>query len=414
MDRFIMRLLFLFLSFFLMSTLSAQPLNVKVRAKSAILYNPDNGAILFQKRAKEPHYPASILKIATALFVLDQKNIDLQKICVASKDALEIIRADEKQADPLSYPPYIIEHDGVTIGLEEGKEYSLEELMHGLLLKSGNDAANVIAEEIGGSIPKFMEDLNLYLQKRGIHQTRFQNPHGLHHPAQMTTAYDMALITGLAFQNPTFCKIAITPTYLFKEGKQITNTNRLLKEGKYQYPKYIGGKTGYIASAGHNLVAAAEQNGRKLIVVLLGCENIREHFEDAINIFEVAFREKEKKRLLFSKDHECFLRKNSKDEEILKAKLEQDVAVHYFPSEESDLHAKLIWYKLKGPVLKDAVVGKLVVENAAGIELTTAPLLATWTCEKPNFSHWWLWLLGFLFFAGAFTFYKKARKVLKG
>nr|NGX27523.1 hypothetical protein [Chlamydiota bacterium] len=216
------------------------------------------------------------------------------------------------------------------------------------------------------------------------------------------------------FQNPTFCKIAITPTYLFKEGKQITNTNRLLKEGKYQYPKYIGGKTGYIASAGHNLVAAAEQNGRKLIVVLLGCENIREHFEDAINIFEVAFREKEKKRLLFSKDHECFLRKNSKDEEILKAKLEQDVAVHYFPSEESDLHAKLIWYKLKGPVLKDAVVGKLVVENAAGIELTTAPLLATWTCEKPNFSHWWLWLLGFLFFAGAFTFYKKARKVLKG
>lgn len=409
----IMRLIVLLLTFFLAPALSAQSLNVKVRAKSAILYNPDNGAILFQKRAKEPHYPASILKIATALFILDQKSMDLQKMCVASKDALEVIHADKKQADPLSYPSYIIEHDGVIVGIEEGKEYSLEFLVHGLLLESGNDAANVIAEGVGGSIPKFMDDLNLYLQKKGIHQTRFQNPHGLHHPAQITTAYDMALIASLAFQNPTFCKIVLTPTYPFKEGKLLVNTNRLLKEGKYQYPKYIGGKTGYIARAGYNFVAAAEQNGRKLIAVLLGYENIREHFEDAINLFETAFREKEEKRLLFSKDHECFSRKNSKNEEILKAKLEQDVAVNYFPSEEPDLHAKLVWHKLKRPVLKGEVVGELVVENASGIELATAELFVDSALEKANFSHWWLRLLGFLLLGGSLAFYKKARKVLK-
>ena len=85
----------------------------------------------------------------------------------------------------------------------------------------------------------------------------------------------------------------------------------------------------------------------------------------------------------------------------------------YFPSEESDLHAKLVWYKLKGPVLKKAVVGKLVVENASGIELSTAPLFADSVVKKANVSHWWLWLLGFLLLGVSLTFFKKMRKILK-
>ncbi len=404
----------LFLLFFFLSLapLSAQGLKVHVNARSAILYNPDTCSIVFQKQAKEPHYPASILKIATALFVLDQKNLDLQKMCVASKDALAVVLADEKQSDFLSYPPYVIEHDGVTIGLKEGKGYSVEALLHGLLLESGNDAANVLAEGVGGTVPHFMEELNLYLQKRGIHQTRFQNPHGLLHPAQMTTAYDMALIAGLAFKNLKFCQIVTTPTYLFHEGKTLVNTNRLLKEGKYQYAKYLGGKTGYIASAGYNLVAAAEDKGRKLIVVLLGCESAKNHFEDAINLFEAAFQEKEEKRILFSKDHECFLRKMPKNGEALQASLKEDVVIHYFPTEEPDLQAKLLWHKLKRKHAANDVVGRLVVENGEGIELTSAPLFAVCASERKHSIHWVFWLLGFLVLVGGFTFYKQAGKVL--
>jgi len=398
---------------FFVSSLTAQELNVKVSAKSAILYNPDNRTILFQKRAREPQYPASIVKIATALFILDQENIDLQKVCRASKEALTIVPADEKQADFLHYAPYIIEHDGVTIGLKEGEGYSVESLLHGLLLASGNDAANVLAEEVGGTIPKFMEDMHLYLQKKGIHQTRFQNPHGLHHPAQMTTAYDMALITGMALENPIFCQTVTTSSYPFSEQKILSSNNRLLKEGKYRYSKYIGGKTGNIASVGYNLVAAAEHEGRRLIAVVLGCKKSDDRYQEAINLFEEAFREKKEKRLLFSKDHECFLQKIPNCEEPLKAKLDQDVEIQYFPSEESHVNAKLVWYEIQDRVEKSDIVGNLVVENAQGSLLCSAPLFAACTFEKTKNMHWKGWLYGFLVFAGIFTFYKKARKILK-
>jgi len=300
-----------FLFFLCTAVLEAQALNVSVQAKYAILYNPDNGAILFQKNAHDPHYPASILKIATALFVLDHKKVDLNKKFIASKKALEVMDADIKQADPMKYPAYILEHDGVTMGLEEEKSYMLKDLLHGLLLASGNDAANVIAENCSRSIEKFMDELNGYLREKGIHQTCFQNPHGLHHPAQVTTAYDMACIAALAFRNPRFCEIVKVPSYELEIGGSLTNYNSLVKEGKYQYPKILGGKTGYVASSGFNLVAAAEDQGRTLIAVLLGYEKKEDRFKDAITLFETAFREKKKRRLLFSKDPECFFAKSS-------------------------------------------------------------------------------------------------------
>ena len=254
--RKIAAVLFLFCS----ALVEAQPLSVNVHAKSAILYNPENGAILFEKKAREPHYPASILKIATALFVLDHKKVDLEKKCIASKKALEMLHADVKQADPMGFAAHILEHDGVTVGLEVGKSYELNALLHGLLLASGNDAANVIAENSSKSIEKFMDELNGYLREKGIEQTRFQNPHGLHHPAQMTTAYDMARIAGLAFADPVLCQIIGKKTFDWKGNKSINNTNPLVKDGKYQYAKILGGKTGYIASAGYNLVGCCRRS----------------------------------------------------------------------------------------------------------------------------------------------------------
>jgi len=397
---------FLIASFlFLTSALSAQPLNVKVRGKSAILYNPNNRTILFEKQAKEPHYPASVMKIATALFVLDQKGIDLEQRFKASSQALAVVQAEEKHADFLSFPPYVMEHDGVMIGVEEGKEYTLEALLHGALLASGNDASNVLAEGLGGSIENFMQEMNHFFQEKGFSQTRFQNPHGLHHPAQMITAYDMARIAGLAFDNPTFCKIVMAPSYDLEDGTIWKNTNRFLKEGKGKYPYFIGGKTGYVASAGYNLVVAMEKNGRRLIAVTLGCEKSSERFEDAIHLFEAAFREEEQKRLLFAKGQGGF---SPKGDESRRAKLKEDVELRYFPSEESELKAKLIWHKLKS-ASKGAQVGKLVVENASGVEVASTPLIAEkrWKGNGPSQLVWWL--LGLAIFAGGI----KLRKVFQ-
>lgn len=381
--------LVLVLAFLSAVNLHSQALNVDVRAKSAILYNPKNGAILYQKKATDPHYPASILKVATALYALEQEKFGLDFEFLATKEALRVIHADLKQSDFLSYEPYIIEHDGTMMGIEAEKKYSMRTLLYGLLLVSGNDAANVLAQGIGGSIPKFMDDLNQYLQKKGIHQTRLQNPHGLHHPAQITTAYDMALIAGLAFQNPIFRQIARSSQFKMENGKLLLNTNRLLKEGKYQYPKYIGGKTGYIGIAGYNLVAAAENDGRILIAVLLGCKKRQQRFEDAINLFESAFSEKEVKRLLFSKEHECFSKKDS----TLKAKLEEDVYIAYYPSEEPLLQAKIIWKKEALPIKKGDEVGMLLVENDKGIELTSSPIFAVSDLSLPSAKRRKLWLL---------------------
>jgi len=367
-------LLSIFLFFF--AALDAKPLNVTVRAEHAILYNPENGAILFEKGAREPHYPASILKIATALFILDGKKIDLNKRLVADPKALEIINADVKQADFLLYPPYLLEHDGVLMGLEKGKDYSIRTLLHGLLLASGNDAANVLAQGVSGSIDAFMDEMNAYLKSKGILQTRFQNPSGLHHPAQITTACDMAKIAALCFENETFRQIIGTLVFESPSQLSICNTNRMLKEGQYCYPPLIGGKTGYTASSKYNLVAAAEDKGRRLIAVVMGCQSSEDRFKDAITLFETAFCQKQERRTLFSKDHPGFQREVPNARDSFTAQLENDVAITYFPAEEMELSTKLVWGKKRLPIREGDQVGRIVVSNLRGDVMATCPLYA--------------------------------------
>lgn len=372
----------------LAAPIAAQPLNVPVRAKAAILYNPKNGAILFEKGAKEPHYPASLTKMATALFVLDAKNLDLESQFIASGSALEVMNAHIKQSDPLNYPPHVLEHDGVMIGLKKGEALSLNTLLHSLLLYSSCDAANVIAEGCSGRVETFMEEMNAYLREKGITQTRFQNPHGLHHPAQLTTALDIAKIAGLAFENALFMEIDQTPYYDWPGHKPIVNTNRLLKEGKYKYPRAIGGKTGYTASSGYNLVVAAEDKGRRLIAVLLGCEHSEDRFKDAIALFETAFREKPLVRHLFSKGDDQFSRDVPKSDTQLRGRLEEDLNVSYFLSEEGKLNAHILWHKLRLPVKEGAQVGNILVEDAQGNEVASSPLYAANRVEKTLYYKW--------------------------
>ena len=411
------------LTLFFSCSLEAQPLSGNVSAQAAILFNPKNGAILYEKRAKEPHYPASITKIATALYVLDAKNFDLETGFRVNGGVLEIVDGGKKQASPLEYPAHVLEHDGVLLGLKEGEVMSLNALLHSLMLVSSNDVANVIAENSSGSVEAFMKELNIYLREKGIHDTCFQNPHGLHHPAHLTTAYDMARIAALAFDLPRFREISSALTFDCEGYDQIVNTNHFLKrDGKFYYPKVIGGKTGYTAKAGYNLVVAAEDKGRRLIAVLLGCKTREDRYKDAIALFETAFRERPLERIVLSCADEGYTHQLEKAKTPLRARLREDVRLRYYPSEEVKVMAKIVWHSLKLPIQKGACVAEVYVEDERGNQSASAPLFATSRVEKLTSYKWvdllksgkfWAVVLIVSLLGLAVQLRKKSRKLIK-
>lgn len=411
MNYMMLRLVFCFIFLFGLVPLKAESLKLEVKAKSAILYNPQNGAILFKKKEKEPQFPASIMKIATALFVVDGMKADLEKECIPSKNALQTIKADLKHANPAKYPAHILEHDGTMMGIRAGKTYRIRDLLHGMLFVSGNDASNAVAEHLAPSIEEFMKKFNGYLKQKGIVQTEFHNPHGLYYPGQVTTAYEMALITEWAFEHPVLSKILGSRKYELEENRMMYNLNPLLKEGgKYYYAKSLGGKTGYTASSGKNLVAVAEDNGRRLIAVLLGYENRADRYTDAIALFEAAFREKKQGRILFAKEHECFSRKIESTKKTLNGILKNDVVYNYFSSEEQALQAKLVWLNLPLPIEIGNVVGKLVIENSSGKVLIEEPIYAQNKVSKPFKFLWLIPLIGLIFVVFGIKKFKKMGK----
>ncbi len=227
---------FLFVFIFSAISLGSRPLDLEVHASSAILMNAETGAILYEKQAHVPSFPASTTKIATALFILDAKKPSLDQMVTVSSEALKL-KPVGKEKDS---PSYWDEVDGSKMGLVRGEILSYDTLLHGLMLVSGNDAANTMAESLCGSIPIFLEEMNQYLRNLGCKNTQFRNAHGLHHPEHFTTAYDICLIAKKAIQIPKFREIVSKTSYLKpKTNKQketeLRQFNQLLRPGKYYY-----------------------------------------------------------------------------------------------------------------------------------------------------------------------------------
>ncbi len=369
-----MRLIFWFLCCGI--SLNGKPLDVTVSAKSAILMNAETGAILYEKHAHIPAYPASTTKIATALFTLERGG-ELDRMVAVSAEALRGRPATGKE----SLHPYRLDSDGTMMGIKRGEVLSLDSLLHGLMLVSGNDAANVIAESVAGSIPQFMELLNEYLQSIGCKNTQFQNPHGLPHVDHWSTAYDMALMTKRALQIPKFRNIVSTLVYNKpKTNKQppleIRMTNPLVKpKSKHYYPKAIGVKTGHTNAAQDTLVAAAEQDGRTLIAVVLGCEKGGKRFDDVKRLFETAFNEKKSLRRLMGPEH-GFVKEVVGAKSPMKAALGRALSIEFFPAEEPKCKAALHWSVPELPIRKGQKVGEVVIQDENGLHLQQGDLLA--------------------------------------
>lgn len=375
-----MRFVFLFL-LIAISRLANAGLQVDISAKAAVLMNADTGAILYEKNAYLPLYPASITKIITALYVLEKKGDQLDQLVKISKEAVSSVSPQARRDRLGVHPSYRLEFGGSLMGLKVEELVSAKDLFYGLMLSSGNDAANVLAEWVSGNVPQFMEELNEYVKSLGCNQTTLTTPHGLTHAHHKTTAYDMCLLTKKALEQSFFCKVVKTINYLKPASNkqpqvELLQHNSLLKPGKFYYPKAIGVKTGYTASSGYTIAAAAADQNRRMIVVLMGCDKSEQRYRDAIALFEAGFNEPKIKRTLFSKNFDVFSIMQRKSRSPIKAILHEDVVIDYYPSEEPSIKPELEWESIIFPIQPGQRLATLSLYDQNNQILAVYPLYA--------------------------------------
>ncbi len=375
---------FLFFSLIkIFAYIEATPLTWEGSAEAALLINADTGAVLYEKNADQIRFPASTTKIATALYVAEKKRDSLDEIATATWDAVGAVSAAAR-LDLLKHPPYRLETGGTHMSLRIGEQLPIEILLHGLMMVSANDAANVLAELTSGSVPQFMEELNEYLRNLGCTHTLFVNPHGLPAEHHVTTARDLSKMAQALLRDPLLAKIVATTsierpaTNRTSSAATLLNTNRLLRKGRYYYPKAIGIKSGYTEAAGRNLVSAARDGDRTLIAVVMGCRQRGAVFEETIQLFERAFQEMKVRRTLFAHEQESFSYQLPRLAHPLHAHLAADIVWEYYPAEEPLFEVELSWI-VDGlaPIKKGELVGYLLFKSPSGIFLERHPLYAS-------------------------------------
>ena len=213
-----------------------------VSAKSAYVLDAVSGRVLFERSSSQQSLIASTTKIMTALVVCEQCNV----------------------LDRMRIPKEAVGIEGSSMYLREGEILTLQELLYGLMLQSGNDAAVALAIYCGGTVEGFAEMMNDKARALGLRDTHFENPHGLDSPGHYSTAHDLGVLAAYAMENPVFQKTVSTKS--LRVGQRfLTNHNKLLSrvEGA------DGVKTGYTKAAGRILVSSAVRNGRRIVAVTI-------------------------------------------------------------------------------------------------------------------------------------------------
>ena len=234
-------------------------------AKAACVMELTTGRVLFEVNSRDRLPMASTTKVMTALLAIERGDLTAQVTC--SENAYGI--------------------SGTSIYLAQGETLTLEEMLLGLMLASGNDAAVAISEHIGGTTAQFVAMMNARAREIGAINTHFANPHGLPDDNHYTTAYDLALIAREAMGNPVFRELVATerasiPWAGRDYDRQLRNKNRLLSS----YPGATGVKTGYTSRAGRCLVFGASRDGMELVGVVLGCAD---WFDEAERLLDGCF-----------------------------------------------------------------------------------------------------------------------------
>lgn len=375
--------LILFILFFFTPFLYA--LDVEVESEVALLINVDQQKVLYEKNADQIILPASTTKIATALYALKEVGEDLDVVITADQDCIGSITPDMQRTMNYNHPPYWQVIGGTHMEIHRGDQLSLEELLYGMLLVSANDASNVIAKYVSGGILHFMSELNDYLEELGCQQTRFKNPHGLHYPGHKTTARDLSIIASEALKYPMFRKVVKTQ----KRGS-LKNSNLLIQEGSsYYYPHAIGLKTGFHSAGENCLVAAAEIDGRTLLLVLAKCSDKLERFVDAKKLFEAAFSETLVEEQYLEEGIQQFKYKLDQIKKPLKTYLEEPVTLSYYPSEKPKVKGTIHWHPPAFPIQKGDSVADLQLKDESGRLLKEVSLLSYHKIKAPSTGKAW-------------------------
>lgn len=352
-----------------------------INSRAAVVIDRATNTILYGKKETEHRKMASTTKIMTCLLVIE--NCDLS----------ETIEVSKKSAGT----------GGSRLGLKTGDKITINDLLYGLMLCSGNDTAVALAEHIGGSIEGFAEIMNNRAKELGLENTHFVTPHGLDADEHYTTAYELAKLTNYALNNEIFAKIVGTKTYTVTINgypKTISNTNELLGNLNGVY----GVKTGFTNGANRCLVTACKRNNLDIICVVLGADTKKFRTQDSIKLIEYSFKTFTPVNVqeLVNKKFEEWKKENMNCFEIIKGQT-QNVELKINPLEYSTLPINnnsikdlniLINCKqiLNAPVLKDSYLGKIEVYSGEEV-LTSCDILLNCNILKKNMFDYFIEIL---------------------
>ncbi len=307
-------------------------------AKSAVVIETTTKRKLFAQNENQKLPMASTTKIMTAITAIENCE-DLDEKFEISKKAVGIA--------------------GTSLYLREGDVYSMRDLLYALMLISGNDASVAIAEHVGGSTSEFVTKMNDLARQIGVKHTHFSNTHGLDADGHYTTAYDLALITAYALENDTFREIVSTKNIKITNGegenRYLKNKNKLLStlEG------CIGVKTGFTDDAGRCLVSAIEQNGMRLVCVVLNC---RPMFEESASLLKSCCEDFSLCDLTQFYDFDTTLQVVDGRDKF--AKIGTKERFFYPLSQQERENLRFVYFypqKLDAPLKKDTEIGKVEI-----------------------------------------------------
>ena len=263
----------------------------ELSAQAVLLVDLDSGTILYQLNSAYPRSPASLTKVMTVLLALeavDRGEVSLDDVVTAGLDCQNGMSDDSSSV-------YIV----------AGEQMTLRDLLYCAAVSSGNDACNVIASYLGNGIPSFVDRMNARAAELGCTSTRFVDPNGLSND-NLTSAYDLYLITRTAMGFPSFMEICDSTAYTvaatnLNPARELKNSNALISPDGIYGPGYLyegahGIKTGYTRAAGYCLISTAERNGLRLLAIVMGCDGPylsdteeRKNFSDSAKLYDWAF-----------------------------------------------------------------------------------------------------------------------------
>ncbi|MGI6567327.1 MAG: D-alanyl-D-alanine carboxypeptidase [Firmicutes bacterium] len=328
-----------------------------ISASAAVLMDQQTGQVLWAKNPNWQRPIASLTKIMTAVLVLERCPLD----------------------EPAAVTREAARTPGSSMYLRGGTSYPVQDLLWGLLLASGNDAAEALAQHVAGSTEAFAAFMNRKAALLGARSSHFTNPHGLPDDNHYSTAYDLALITRYAMSIPQFAAIVASQRAVISEpagsepgresSRPIYNKNRLL----WQYEGANGVKTGYTTAAGRCLAASGTRHGRQVIAVVLDAPKM---WEDAAALLTYGLEEFENLRVVEKGQSVGTIGVASGLNDIIPAVSAQDVWVTITKSQRDAVEVDYIIYDgINAPVAKWAPVGKLFVKVEDNV-LAEVPLLA--------------------------------------